>query len=77
MAEAFLLQAETWAMADGGEPEQAMETTGAPEADAAGALEGGEAHRGDPAAAPRPLGRKDPAVTGEASPDKDNVPIRG
>lgn len=49
---------------------------GAPEGDAAGALKGGEAQRGDPASAPRPLGRKDPATTGETAPCKENVPIR-
>ncbi len=54
----------------------AMPKGGNPEADAAGALSGGEAQRGDPASAPRPLGRKDPTLTGENAPSKDNVPIR-
>lgn len=54
----------------------AMPTGGNPEADAAGALKGGEAQRGDPASAPRPLGRKDPTTTGESAPDKENVRIR-
>lgn len=59
-----------------GSPQQAMPTGGDPEADAAGAMHGGEAQRGDPGAAPRPLGRKDPTTTGESAPDKENVPIR-
>ena len=69
-------------MAEKMEPERAdphkraMPTGGNPEADAAGALKGGEAQRGDPASAPRPLGRKDPATTGENAPDRDNVRIR-
>ena len=69
-------------MADKMEPErgkqqnQAMPTGGDPEADAAGALKGDEAQRGDPASAPRPLGRKDPTTTGENAPDKENVRIR-
>lgn len=54
----------------------AMPKGGDPQGDAAGALSGGEAQRGDPDAAPRPLGRKDPATTGENAPSKDNVPIR-
>lgn len=60
----------------GGEAQQAMPAGGDPEADAAGAMHGGEAQRGDHAAAPRPLGRKDPATTGESAPAKQNVPIR-
>lgn len=59
------------------QPNQAMPTGGDPEADAAGQEVSGEARRGDPASAPRPLGRKDPTTTGESAPDKDNVPIRG
>ena len=49
---------------------------GAIEGDAKGALKGGEAHRGDQASAPQPLGRKDPTVSGGSRPDKDNVLIR-
>ena len=45
------------------------------EDDAKGAKQGGEAQRGDPEAAPRSLGRKDPAVTGDNK-SEDNVPIR-
>ena len=69
-------------MADEMEPERfdthknAMPSGGNPEADAAGALKGGEANRGDAVSAPRPLGRKDPTTTGENAPDKDNVKIR-
>lgn len=47
-----------------------------PEGDAKGAMKGGEAQRGDPAAAPRDLGRKDPTTTGDNAPDKENVKIR-
>lgn len=61
-------------MADAKEP--VIPGGGNPEADAKGALKGGEAQRGDPAAAPRDLGRKDPATTGDTAPDKDGVPIR-
>lgn len=57
-------------------PTPAMPTGGDPAEDAAGALQGGEAHRGAPDAAPRPLGRKDPTTTGDNAPDKDNVPVR-
>ena len=69
-------------MPDANDPESAdphkiaMPTGGNPEQDAAGALKGGEAQRGDPSSAPRPLGRKDPTTTGESAPDKDNVRIR-
>lgn len=55
---------------------QAMPKSGSPEADAAGAEQGGEAQRGAPDQAPRPLGRKDPTTTGESAPDKENVKIR-
>ncbi len=54
----------------------AIPTHGDPEGDAAGAMQGGEAHRGAPDAAPRPLGRKDPTTTGENAPEKENVQIR-
>jgi hypothetical protein len=54
----------------------AMPKGGNPEADAAGAMKGGEAQRGAQDAAPRDLGRKDPTTTGESAPHKDNVPIR-
>ena len=56
--------------------EPAIPAGGNPEDDAKGALKGGEAQRGDPGSAPRDLGRKDPATTGENAPDKHNVPIR-
>ena len=58
------------------EAKRAMATSGDPAADARGALQGGEAQRGAPDAAPRPLGRKDPTTTGESAPDKENVQIR-
>ena len=45
------------------------------EEDAKGAEQGGEAQRGDPEAAPRSLGRKDPAVTGDNE-TTQNVAIR-
>lgn len=57
-------------------PQQAMPTSGDPTGDAGGALQGGEAHRGAPDAAPRSLGRKDPTTTGENAPEKENVQIR-
>ena len=57
-------------------PQQAMPTSGDPQGDAAGALAGGEDHRGDPEQAPRPLGRKDPTTTGDSAPDAENVRIR-
>ena len=64
-------------MANAKVPQQAQpKPGGSPEGDAAGAMHGGEAQRGDPSAAPRPLGRKDPTTTGEAAPDKENVRIR-
>ena len=47
-----------------------------PEGDAAGAMKGGEAQRGDPGSAARPLGRKDPTTTGQNAPVKENVPTR-
>ena len=56
--------------------QQAMPTDGDPTQDAAGALQGGEAHRGNQEAAPLPLGRKDPTITGDNAPDKENVQIR-
>ena len=46
------------------------------ENDAAGALKGGEAHRGDPETAPRPLGRKDPTVAKSSSRDDEGAPDR-
>ena len=56
--------------------QQAMPTSGDPTGDAAGALQGGEAHRGNQEAAPKSLGRKDPTLTGDNAVDKDNVQIR-
>ena len=55
---------------------QAMPTSGEPTGDAAGALQGGEAHRGSQEAAPKSLGRKDPTITCDNAPDADNVQIR-
>ena len=55
--------------------QEAIPSGGSPEGDAKGALKGGEAQRGDPASAPRPLGRKDPQESGDAAPDA-NVPKR-
>lgn len=45
------------------------------EEDAKGAKQGGEAQRGVPEAAPKSLGRKDPAIRGDSE-TKDSVPIR-
>lgn len=56
--------------------QQAMPTSGSPRDDAAGALQGGEAHRGAQDGAPKELGRKDPTTTDETASDKDNVQIR-
>ena len=63
-------------MAEPTQREGAVPTGGDPEADAKGAMKGGEAQRGDPASAPRPLGRQDPTTTGQSAPDKENVPTR-
>ena len=58
------------------QPNQAMPHGGDPEGDAKGQEVSGEARRGDPSSAPRPLGRKDPTLTGDNAPDKEGVPIR-